>query len=205
MRRMFSEKQIKEMISAGAQSEIAEALEGDIEIGGDLSVTGDLEVTGDVQANTLKQSEANYSVDLHEAFSSGNYSTYFKSDTAYMRFEEINGVLWFIISGLFIAQEVSGTNASFEFIIPNEFKTKYYDKIYRADGTNLTQEVSSSADIVVNSMATQIGGTINVRAFKLTCLTSSANPNLAITIISYGNTAEDANVKLDIRIPITIL
>lgn len=41
MRRMFSEKQIKEMISAGAQGEIAEALEGDISIGGDLSVTGD--------------------------------------------------------------------------------------------------------------------------------------------------------------------
>ena len=48
MRRMFSEKQIKEMISAGAQSEIAEALEGDIEIGGDLSVTGDAEVGGDL-------------------------------------------------------------------------------------------------------------------------------------------------------------
>ena len=42
MRRMFSEKQIKEMISAGAQSEIAEALEGDIHIGGDLSVTGSI-------------------------------------------------------------------------------------------------------------------------------------------------------------------
>lgn len=47
MRRMFSEKQIKEMISAGAQSEIAEALEGDISIGGDLSVAGDSSVTGD--------------------------------------------------------------------------------------------------------------------------------------------------------------
>ena len=39
---MFSEKQIKEMISAGAQSEIAEALEGDISIGGDLEVTGSI-------------------------------------------------------------------------------------------------------------------------------------------------------------------
>ena len=48
MRRMFSEKQIKEMISAGAQSEIAEALEGDISIGGDLSVAGDSSVGGDL-------------------------------------------------------------------------------------------------------------------------------------------------------------
>ena len=42
MRRMFSEKQIKEMISAGAQGEIAEALEGDISIGGDLDVAGSI-------------------------------------------------------------------------------------------------------------------------------------------------------------------
>ena len=59
MRRMFSEKQIKEMISAGAQGEIAEALEGDISIGGDLSVagdssvTGDLDVTGDISGNAI--------------------------------------------------------------------------------------------------------------------------------------------------------
>lgn len=32
MRRMFSEKQIKEMISAGAQNEIADALDNDLPI-----------------------------------------------------------------------------------------------------------------------------------------------------------------------------
>ena len=75
MRRMFSEKQIKEMISAGAQSEIAGALEGDVSIGGDLSVAGDIEftgdlevggdlsITGDLQAKTLSQSQPNWELE----------------------------------------------------------------------------------------------------------------------------------------------
>ena len=184
---MFSEKQIKRMI-AESSNEVVEALQDQ-----------------DVVAKTLKQTQANYSVDLHEAFSNGNYSDYFKSDTAYMRFEEINGVLWFIISGQFVAQAFTGTNATFNFIIPNEFKSKYYDKIYRGDGTKLNEEALLSADILVNSMAVQISGGINVRAFKLVSTSNSANSDIALVIISYGNTTEDANVKMDIRIPITTL
>ena len=60
MRRMFSEKQIKEMISAGAQSEIAEALEGDISIGGDLSVTGDIEGK-DISGDSIIENMSGYS------------------------------------------------------------------------------------------------------------------------------------------------
>lgn len=65
MRRMFSEKQIKEMISAGAQSEIAEALEGDISIGGDLSVTGDI-AGADITGDSIIENMSGYSFELIE-------------------------------------------------------------------------------------------------------------------------------------------
>ena len=151
MRRMYSQAELAQIIKdvfladvASGQIDLPDLIEQALP---DVDPAG-LDFTGvDFVAKTLKQTQSNYSLDLKQAFESGNYSTYFKSDTAFMRFEEINGVLWLIMSGRFVAQAVSGTNASFNLTIPNEFKEKYYNKIYRMDGTPLTEEQDSTSDI----------------------------------------------------------
>ena len=84
MRRMFSEKQIKEMISAGAQSEIASALEGDIEVDGDLNVGGDLEVTGDIAGaeitgDSIIENMSGYSYELGSAIAGATQEVIYAS------------------------------------------------------------------------------------------------------------------------------
>ena len=167
--------------------------------------TAKLDATKNFIANVISQSNANYSLDLRTAFQSGNYDTYFKSDTAFLRFEEINGVLWFVISGQFVAKAQTGSNATFNFVIPSEFKEKYYSKLYRMDGTTLNNPQDFTGDILLSAMALQVAGGLSTKQIKLACATTSENPDLNLTIVAYGNTSEDDNVKIDIRIPILLI
>ena len=93
---MFSEKQIKEMISAGAQGEIAEALEGDISIGGDLSVTGDAEVGGDLQAKTLSQTQANWEMAITPALQQSAIDKGLTLTTIYNKLSLYGNILYIV-------------------------------------------------------------------------------------------------------------
>ena len=158
----------------------------------------------DFTAKTLEQVNPNYSLDLSEAFEDGNYSTYFKSNTGYLAFKVINGVLWIIMSGVFVAQAWTGTNSQFQFVIPAEFKSKYYSKIFRMDGTPLNQSYDSATEVCLFPATIQVGGSIYTRNAVLRS-SGSANGDLEVGIYNYGNTTEDTNIRIDIRLPLTII
>lgn len=170
-----------------------------LEIGNNLEVDGNLEVNGYVRQNT-----ANYELNLRNSLiAGGSYDTYFKSDTFYTAFKEINGVLWFILSGNGKTKEASA-NMLMPIPIPESFKEVYYPHIYRADGTNLTQETDDSHHIASDTFYGQNSG---VAKTGISVLQSNrgANQDLALRIYNLGDLSDDGNLFIDIRIPLLII
>lgn len=165
-------------------------------------VEGELE-DKDLKVKTIEQSEPNYELDLEECLSDEDYATYFKSDTAYKAFKVINGVLWFVISGKFVAKAQNNNELIMGISIPNDFKTKCYSKLYRADGTTLNQD--GTADILaMEAMCIQMEGAIYTRNFKIQC-SLTANENLNLIVYGYGSTSDNGSIFMDIRIPLLII
>lgn len=192
MRRMYSENQIKKIVSAAPEA-IKEAL-----------------VNQDLKVKTLEQSEANYELNLQEIIrNSSQYSSYFKSDTFYAAFKVINGILWFILSGKAVTKAESTGNKTLTINIPNDFKQKFYDKIYKADGKNMS-EASDSADnpnlfITGEVGIKNINGSINAQNVTLTATGPTANVDFYLNLFGAGTYTDDGYVWLDIRFPLVLI
>ena len=182
---MFSEKQIKEIVKTGFVNE-------------------------DLKVKTIKQSQANYKLDIIELIrNSPNYSNYFKSDTFYTAFEEINGILWLVISGKAITKAESTSNKALSFSLPNEFFERYGDKILKADGKNLLEvsESSSTPNLFLFGDAAQRNlngsqGTLNI---LVNCSSVDAKSAWNIGFFGVGTFTDDGFIWLDIRIPIVAI
>ena len=189
MRRMFSEKQIKEMISAGAQSEIAEALEGDISIGGDLSVTGDqsvggdLEVTGDLQAKTIKQSQPSYSVNLSIGSGSG-----ISVEQIYSKLLIVNNMLYIIVNcKLTNTTEESKTMYQIGGTNQIEIDSDVADKIYDLLGQKVSEVIASDTIICATLGEAKDGsqpGSISTNSLSVNLVNLQAANQLKVQLYS---------------------
>lgn len=176
-------------------------------IEGAVGITGDVSVSGAVEATTLNQTSANYELDLASIIQSASeYSTYLQSDSFYSCFKVINGVLYFILSGNATTQTVSSTNWSITLTMPDDFISAYYDKLYRADGTALTEASTSSyyyRFLAADKGFLYTGSIATCTAF----INTESTANDVLTLVLFGMPAVSSGgvIGIDVRIPIMLL
>lgn len=157
MRRMFSKKQIKEIIKKVIKDEMTEnsanfhkVVTDELEvtnahIENDTSIGGDLSVGGAITGKTLKQSEANKIVSLEDI--SIICTSGLEASWKYGRLEEINNILYFVIliklNNPTESAIASSNNTEVNFTLPDEWA----DKIFDYSGIKLSEDGSANTCI----------------------------------------------------------
>ena len=169
---MFSEKQIKEMISAGAQSEIAEALEGDISIGGDLEVAGDAKLFENIVDAQGHKRFIEGDIDLLE-----DATEYTKTYGKW----SLSGTHLMIVLGIDVANGTTTTHNTLAILsLPQWVKDKIY--VLYGSATVLAHQATGYGDDYTSQ---QVSSAINKRAdgkveIYLASFTASANRHFRI-------------------------
>lgn len=133
------------------------------------------------------------------------FQSFAKSNSFYAKLLIKHGVLHIILSGKFVAGTSASTNPSIVNNIFSILPEGIADKIYRADGTKITEEPSTTdwenAFVASTVSVKRVGGTISTANV---ILRSVAINTLRIDGYGFGTIAEDANCLLDVRIALTI-
>ena len=175
MRKMYSEKQIKEMI-AQSPDKVLEALQGQ-----------------DLKVKTLEQSEANESLQL--SVSGLNGLTL--DENSFYKAKIINGILW-IIAQLKVSNDtesaISATNISLEATIPE----KYAVKIFKTDGYTIHEYVSGQETLIARDNGLV---DLNVKPVSLSCYAKDK----ITAYIQTNNIGSGYYNEISIRVPIILL
>lgn len=176
MRRMFTEKQVKEMV-----------------LDTDYS-------SRDLVVKTLSQTQPNYELDIHSVLN----ASIIKSDTLYTKFVMIGNVLWLIISGNFVNGNDVANNATLinnqELTLPDKISSK----IKRADGTSYNKNTSGTGTeryICGEIFTANIGVLKNCQVI----LQSPSANHMTLNLFNLGSRTEDSTYFIDIRMPILII
>ena len=183
MRRMFSEKQLKALISGMASK-------------------GELDFTDvDIKAKTVSQSQANWEVDIKSLL---NPLVFKDTSTLYAKMCLYGNELSIVISGKFIAQTESNTYkgviSNKEIDIPNYIA----EKIFRADGTSLKASPSSISGfnaIITAGMSVYQNPSVSSGSALLSSLSAK---KLTLNVYGFGVTTEDAACYIDYRVQLLI-
>ena len=175
---------------------------GTLTIDADSVVDGDLGVTHTISANKVVEDGDTELIDL----SSYINESFAKEHTLYAKLLVKHGLCTIIVSGKLIAGESASGNpiiiSNFMNAIPAAIKAK----IYRNDGTNLSQSASSSTFIdriiTMVSVPKYVAGSFNNTSLGV--LSSIDSDTLTLGGYSFGTIAEDASVVISVRMTLTI-
>ena len=175
MRKMYSKKQIETM-SVGA-------------------VKQDFE-NSDILVNTLSVKEPNWELDLTDKL---NTNLFAEGSSLYAKIQIFGKELYIVISGRF----VNGADVSLNTSILNsttiDIPDEIASKIYRADGTKLTENPSSLA-IENNTIVGLIGVRQTSNLASLSCILRSDSPkSIKIDGFGFGTHNQGSSYFIDLR------
>ena len=201
MRRMYSQTELAELVK---NVFLADVESGEIDFASliaDAVTDGALEDT-DVVVNTIIQKETNWEVDIKSIL-----NTDFVKDSTklYGKLVLLGNELSLVVSGQFTAKEDANTYKS---LINNQninIPDNIASKIFRADGTTLKENPSSTSDsnpYIASPTYVKLNPTIgNGNAI----IYSNGSKNLSITIYGFGATNEDDVCYIDLRVQLVII
>lgn len=221
MKRMYSKNELLLLI-ASAWPQIVGALKGhDIDVNGitskgiantggfanigDVAISGNLNVQGEgkgvITANEVKEE---YDTDLIDLSSYIN-NTEIKSNTLYAKMKVKHGLLMIVLSGCFITNEIATAQnmvilSNIYSLVPEQIRSK----IFRSDGTNITEASSAGAfnQFVAGMISPRNHGTTQSSIESL--LVSNNSEELTITLRGFPALAEDTKVFIDVRFTLEI-
>ena len=202
MRRMIPQKLIDVVKALAEKSTELLAIEDVMSVGEDgVSIGDNVSITGTITANKVVEAGDTELIDL----SSYINSNFAKSHTLYAKLIAKHGFLLLVVSGNFVAGESAGANPQ---ILNNFYQavSSLGDKIFRAEGTAISADISSSSPasntFIAAANAVKSVGTLS--ATSLAILQSTAKERITLTGYVFGTIAEDTSCWVDIRIPLTI-
>ena len=180
MRRMYSEKQLENIASQTILNEVQDE-------------------TSDLYSAIFEDATV---IDLGEYIN----TAFAKSNTIYAKLIIKRDMLEIILSGQFIAGASAGNNttilSNFGAAIPDEVRAK----IYRADGTNLTEAPTTSdfknTVVCMGLICKRVGSSLS--SSSMFTFTSDNNANAYINGFALGTIAEDTDCILDIRFSLNL-
>ena len=175
MRRMFSKKQIERMVAENPAA-VIEALQN--------------------QDITCKELKEEFDTELID-FSEYILTDFAKTHSFYAKIQVKHNTLFIVLSGSFVAGESASTNpnltSNIMALIPENIKSK----IFRMDGTNLTQARDTLSYVSFNSITKRVASIISGSSVALD---SSSSSELKLAGYSFGTIAEDTVCQLDYRL-----
>ena len=217
MRRMFSEKQIAEIVKNNPQA-VVKALEGqDISVEGitskgiantgglanigDVAISGDLIVQGEGKGViTCKEVKEEYDTELIDLSEKVN-TLALKSNSLYAKVEVKHGLFILVVSGNAVSAGISGNALllkNFASLLPDTIKSK----IFRANGIPISEYPENSEyKVALTPFTKSVGSTISSSSAGLR---SESQNHLTLTCYSLGTIAEDTELFIDVRFMLTI-
>ena len=184
MRRMFSEKQIKNIV-ADAPEQVVKALENQ-----------------DVKVKTIEQSQPNWEFDIKDIL---NPLVFKDKSNLYAKMVLLNKELSIVISGSYVAQTESNTYKNFvanaALTIPEEIASK----IYRADGTTINEAPSTTSGFAPNITEFTCVRQNPTVGNSNVIISSTFAKGLNIVVYGFGATTEDDECYIDLRVQLLII
>lgn len=168
-------------------------------VGDQVKIEADVEVEGTISGDKVVEAGDTELIDLSSYIDSDLQ----KSNTLYAKALVKHGMLHIVVSGNFVAKDLSSANNRFilkSFIeaLPESVRTK----LFREDGTNITESPSSGAFKVCTCAGSRIYGSTQV--VQLFVLISNQAGDLSVQARPLPSIAEDTQVYIDVRFALTL-